>query len=149
MEARKQNGDFYTQTSLKTIRFGLQRKLKELDDTIGIIGDPCFAKSNDLFKAQLVQLKKKGYGKIEHKPPILKEDLHKLYNSDIFAKDKPATLQNRVFFDVMLHVCRRGRENLPELKISSFVVKKLPDGVEYVTQVTDELTKNQRQNDEP
>ncbi|XP_066925857.1 uncharacterized protein [Clytia hemisphaerica] len=148
LEARKQNGDFYTQTSLKTIRFGLQRKFKLVDETVDIIGDPDFSKSNALFKAQLVQLKRKGYGKVEHKPAIVKEDLQKLYNGGTFSKDKPATLQNRVFFDVMLHLCRRGRENLRELKTPSFMVKKLPDGVEYVTQVTDELTKNHRENDE-
>ena len=148
LEARKQNGDFYTQTSLKTIRFGLQRKFKQIDDTVDIIGDPAFSNSNTLFKAQLVQLKKKGYGKVEHKPSIAKEDLQKLYTGGIFSKDQPVTLQNRVFFDIMLHLCRRGRENLRELKTSSFMVKKLPDGVEYVTQVTDELTKNHRENDE-
>ena len=148
LEARKQNGDFYTKTSLKTIRFGLQRKVKQLDDTIDIIGDPSFSKCNNMFQAQLVQLKKKGYGKVKHKQPILKEDLQKLYNGEVFALDKPATLQNRVFFNIMLHLCRRGRENLRQLKTYSFVIKKLPDGVEYVTQVMDELTKNHRENDE-
>ena len=44
----------------------------------------------------------------------------------------------------MLHLCRRGRENLRQLKTYSFNIKKLPD----VTQVMDELTKNHRENDE-
>ena len=52
--------------------------------------------------------------------PICEEDLKKLYESDVFNQNSPETLQNKVFFEVMLYFCRRGRQNLRELKKTDF-----------------------------
>ena len=60
----------------------------------------------------------------------------------------PRTLQNKVFFEIMLYFCRRGRQNLRELKIKDFSSAKDDKGARYVTKSSDELTKNRREDDE-
>ena len=47
----------------------------------------------------------------------------------------------------MLCFCRRGRQNLRQLKKSPFRVFKDASGKNYVAKVVDELTKNHREND--
>lgn len=49
----------------------------------------------------------------------------------------------------MLHLCRRGRENLREMKKTTFKIEEDSCGREYVRQVEDELDKNHRENDAP
>ena len=59
----------------------------------------------------------------------------------------PRTVQNKVFFEIMLYFCRRGRQNLRELKIKDFSSAKDDKGARYVTKSGDELTKNRREDD--
>lgn len=147
VEARKEDGSMYKKTSFSSLRFGIQRHMKKIRD-INIIDDPEFQSSNEIFKAQCVQLKKAGLAKIDHKQEITKSDLNLLYSSGVFSTAKPSTLQRKVFFEVILYLCRRGRQNLRNLSTDSFEVKKFPDGKRYVVLVKDELTKNNRVNDE-
>ena len=74
VELRKQDGNFYTKSSFRAIRNGVQRKFKELQE-IDIIDDPAFTRSENVFRAQCVQLKKMGLAKVEHKPPITPTDI--------------------------------------------------------------------------
>ena len=60
----------------------------------------------------------------------------------------PRNLQNKVFFEIMLYFCRRGRQNLRELKIKDFSFTKDDKGARYVTKSGDELTKNRREDDD-
>ena len=62
--------------------------------------------------------------------------------------DDPRTVQNKVFFEIMLYFCRRGRQNLRELKIKDFSSANDDKGARYVTKSGDELTKNRREDDE-
>ena len=71
-----------------------------------IINGTEFDEANRVFKANVVELKRLGKAKVEHKPPIAEEDLKKLYNSTAFDKSTPAGLQNKVLFEVMLFFCR-------------------------------------------
>lgn len=48
----------------------------------------------------------------------------------------------------MLFFCRRGRQNLRELKKEDFSICTDSSGVRFVCKVKDELTKNRRENDE-
>ena len=48
----------------------------------------------------------------------------------------------------MLYFCRRGRQNLGEMKIKDFSFTKDDKGARYVTKSGDELTKNRREDDE-
>ena len=146
VELRKQDGELYTKTAFRAIRHGLQRKFKSLRQ-LDIIDDPAFTKSDTVFKAQCVQLKKKGLAKVEHKPPICSEDIRKLYSSPVFKLNNPRSLQRKVFFEIMFYLCRRGQENIRELTKSSFAVKRDENGTEYIERDIDELTKNHRECD--
>ena len=55
---------------------------------------------------------------------------------------QPSTLQNKVFFKIMLFFCRRGRQNLCQLKKTDFEIKFNSQGKRCVVETTDELTKN-------
>ena len=48
----------------------------------------------------------------------------------------------------MLYFCRRGRQNLRELKKTDFSFSTDGKGAKYVCKTTDELTENRRENDE-
>ena len=146
--ARKTDGNFYSKTSLSSIRWGIQRKIKEVRENIDIINDPEFGTSQRVFDAQCVELKKIGLAKVEHKPPITKNDIVKLYSSGTLSDEEPTSLMFKFFFEMMLYFCRRGQENLRMLKKTDFSIQVGDDGIEYVTKVTDELTKNRRVNDD-
>ena len=144
-EARKQDGNYYTTASLTAIRFSLQRFFS--NHSIDIIKDPEFRESNAAFQATLVKLKREGMAKTQHKPPINKEDINKLYQTGQFDSNSPDTLQNKVFFEVMLYFCRRGRQNLRNLKKSDFSIETDRSKRKYVCKVKDELTKNRHETD--
>jgi len=145
-EARKKNGELYTKASLVGIRFGLQRFFSS--HKIDIIKDPEFSEANAVYQAEISELKREGKAHTLHKPPINKDDIKKLYESGLFSLTQPETLQNKVFFEIMLFFCRRGRQNLRELKKEDFSTYTDSSGVRYVCKVKDELTKNRRENDE-
>ena len=107
-EVRKQDGSCYCKGSLVALRFGIQRRIKELDISINIIEVQEFFATKEVLKAQCVFLKKEGLGKSTHKPPIMEEDMQKLYQSNVFNINTPKGLQKKVFFEVMLYFCRRG-----------------------------------------
>ena len=146
VELRKQNGKMYTKSAFRSVRHGIQRKFKSIRN-IDIINDPEFVQSENAFTAQCVVLKKKGLAKVEHKPPISDTDMKKLYSSTVFSIDQPKSLLRKVFFELMLFLCRRGQENLRLLTKSSFVVKKDENNMEYIIRNIDELDKNHREND--
>ena len=52
---------------------------------------------NDVYTAKIVELKKEGLAKVNHKPPIGDEDLKRLYQSGAFSTDHPKTLLNKVY----------------------------------------------------
>ena len=140
VEVRKVDGTLYKKTSFYAIRFAIQRKFKiTRGNDFDIIEGQEFAKCNEVFYAQCVVLKKKGLADIKHHPAISEEDIKKLYESDVFDLKRPMSLQRKVFFDIMLHFCRRGGENLRALSIHDFAVKVTGDGKEYVEKITDEL----------
>lgn len=145
-EARKKNSDFYTKASLLSIRFGLQRFFSS--HNMDIIKETEFNEANRVFSAELSELKREGKAKTEHKPAITKADITKLYESGLFNINHPETLQNKVFFEVMLFFCRRGRQNLRQLQKDDFHIGTDTAGVKYVYKAKDELTKNHRENDE-
>ena len=148
VEVRKGDGSFYKKTSFTSLRFGLQREFKRIRPDINIIDDPEFSSSFEMYKAQCVQLKAMGLAKVEHKMPISKTDMELLYSSGVFSIANPVSLLKKVFFEVVLYLCRRGIENLRKINIDDFEVKKFSDGTRYIVYTKDELKKNLRVNDE-
>lgn len=116
--ARKTDGNMYSKKSLLSIRYGLQKHFEKLL-ALDIVNDNDFRTSNRVFQAMLVKLKQHGKSAVQHKEPLSKQDLQKLYRS--FDIDTPAGLQDKVFVDFMLYFCNRGRENLREIKTSDFI----------------------------
>ena len=123
VEVRKQDGELYSKSTLLSIRFGIQRKINEMRKDVNIIESVEFKTSNEIFRAQCVYLKKEELAKVNHKKPISVEDMKKLYSSNVFILENPKSLQRKVFFEVILYLCRRGRENLNNLKKGDFIVK--------------------------
>ena len=87
-----------------------------------MINDLAFNEANKVFGAKFVELKQQGLAKVEHKQPICQQDLQKLYKCGIFDISNPVTLQNKIFFEVMLYFCHSGRQNLRLLKKTDFSV---------------------------
>ena len=146
--ARKKTGGHYKKSALSSIRFGLQRHFM-LKRQFNIISDPHFKQSNQVFEAVVVELKRQGFAKVEHHEPILTDDLAKIYSSYDPSSPDPKSLQYFVWFSIMFHLIRRGRENLRLHKKQSFSVSVDGAGRKYVYQHLDELDKNHRQNDDP
>ena len=141
-EVRKKDGSVYTKNLLCSIRFGLNRYFRSVFNN-DIIKDKEFDEANSVHEAQCVALKKRGLVKTEHKPPIADEDIKRLYESGVFNTDNPTALQNKVFFEIMFFFCRRGRQNLRELKRDDFAIKTNPQGLRCV------VKKNGRTHEKP
>jgi hypothetical protein len=62
-------------------RYGISKYLKE-NCGIDITSDIEFSSCKDVFRAVVVDLKKKGFASTDHKPPIAQEDLVKIYSVD-------------------------------------------------------------------
>ena len=128
-EARTEDGTFYKKSSLQTLRHGLNRYIsskKEKD----IIRDNEFKESKKVFLAVCKDLKRQGFGGVDHTPPIDEADLKKMYQ--IFDLQNPKGLQWRVFCDIMIYFGRRGRENLITFKNSDFSCTTDGDGHKYI-----------------
>ena len=76
---RKANGEHLKKSTLHTFRYGFKRFLND-SINVDISDSRTFPDSNKMCHAVLVDLKKKGLGKVDYKPPITKEDLTKLYS---------------------------------------------------------------------
>jgi len=146
--ARKKSGEYYKKSALVSIRFGLQRHFMK-NGNFDIINDGEFLESNKVFEATVVELKRQGYGKVEHHDPISKEDLEKIQLSFNQDSPDPKQLQEVVWFNIMYHLIRRGRENLRQLTRNSFAISTDAAGRRFVYQAVDELDKNHRGNDHP
>ena len=75
----------------------MNRHFKEHLD-VDIVNYNEFKEANQVFIAQCVKLKREKLAKTNHKPAINEEDVKGLYESGVFDTNKPATLQNNVFF---------------------------------------------------
>ena len=139
---RTENGLSLKKNSFKSVRYGIVayfRKSRKID----INGDSEFSKSNVIYQAAVTSLNQEGHGATSHKEPLSKEDIDKLYDHPIvFSTNTPTGLMNKVFFEVMFYLCRRGRENLKEHKKSTFTIKTDTTGRRYVCHVVRALSKS-------
>ncbi|KAK3083495.1 hypothetical protein FSP39_024187 [Pinctada imbricata] len=139
---RTKNGELYKKNSLLNIRQGISRFLKSNESTIDIINDSEFTKAKSCFSSLLRKTRAEGKGSVDHHPAISVEDLQKLYNHElVFNMATPEGLLNKVMFEVMLYFCRRGQENLHNLKITDFAIEHV-NGQQCVKKITTELSQN-------
>ena len=127
--------EYYSKSTLSSLRFGLKQHFKATHG-FDIINNSEFTDANKVFGAKCVDLKHQGLAKVEHKLPICKEGIKKLYESTAF------------FFQAMLYFCRRGRQKLCQLKKTDFSFNTDSTRARYVCKSTGELTKNRWQDDE-
>ena len=107
--ARKPNREIYKINTKRSLRFSLQRYFLNTRN-INILDELDFKKCNICFTNVLKESRKSGKGDTNHYPEIEPEDPRKLYQS--FDPNCPNGLQEKVWFDIMFHLVRRGRENL-------------------------------------
>ncbi|XP_061171162.1 uncharacterized protein LOC133180708 [Saccostrea echinata] len=128
--------DFYTTmksqdvepfpSSLKYIRTGLQKYFMK-HHGIDIVKDRDFVHANSVFDVTVKQVPRRC-----HRLRIEFEDLRKLYMGPALDLDQPDTLQNKVFFDVNLYICNRGKDFLRVMSKSDFEVATDMEGRRYV-----------------
>lgn len=141
---RKAKGREYKLQSLKCIRAGLNRYMKE-QRNLDIIKDLCFTRTNEMFKAVTVKAKKSGLGSTKSNPPIEPDDMAKLaahFDHDIMNNPNPRLLQKAVLFNIIFFFCHRGRQNIYTFTQDIFDIATDPDGTQYVYQAVDEMDKN-------
>ncbi|XP_061185668.1 uncharacterized protein LOC133193750 [Saccostrea echinata] len=97
-----------------------------------------------MFSACLMKIKKEGI-QTEHKTLISDADMKKLYKSNVFDTTTPRTLQQMVFFEIMMFFCNRGRQNLRNMKPTDFQICADSEGRRYVGSNVSRLTKNHRE----
>jgi len=88
-------------------------------DGISIIRDPLFKIANKSLSAKLKQLKAQGFAKVQHHPSISPEDIQKCYETKVFSDETQISLLRVNWFNISLHFCRGGRENLRSLTLDT------------------------------
>ncbi|XP_069134253.1 uncharacterized protein KIAA1958-like [Argopecten irradians] len=142
---RNKKGELYSKSSICAIRQGIRRYLQEPphNKTFDIINDPVFKGANQVFISMLKMTRAEGKGTVTHKKAIPAGDLQKLYSHPrAFNTDVPKGLLNKITFEIIFFFCRRGRENIRELKPSDFQVKTDDNEQRYICKTTSEKTKN-------
>ncbi|KAI8792120.1 hypothetical protein BgiMline_016439 [Biomphalaria glabrata] len=122
-KVKVKNDDLFT---LKDLRAGLHKFF--LDEvSIDILRDRTFELANATFDLALRANPRKC-----HRMRIEMEDLKKIYLSDAMDTNKPDTLQNKVFFDISLYICNKGKDYFRNMKKNDFDVSTDIHGRRYV-----------------
>ena len=83
-----------------------------------------------------------GKGAVAQHPALKGGDLKKFYSHEfVFNVNVPHGLLKKVVFEIMFYFCRRGQENLHNLRVQDFEVVN-SNGQKYVKKVRSELTKS-------
>jgi hypothetical protein len=143
--AKKEDGQKYKAETLLTFRQGLRMHYQK-QMNVDIVNDRQFSYSTKVFKATVADLRRKGLGVVKHHIPITKDDMTKLYSGDtcVFDVEAPYGLLNKVWFEIMYYLCRRGQENLRAMNKNTFDISADSAGRRFVYQKVDELDKNHR-----
>ena len=141
--ARKKDGAEYSKSGLVNIRASLNRFLQDPPHSrqINLMKDRDFISANHIITRMVKKLIQEGKDTTKHKDVIDPLDVKKLYDGKYLSNDSPKSLQRKVWFEMSLHFCRRGKEGLHELRKDSFIVG-MKNGLEYVTLAYHEHEKN-------
>ncbi|KAK0140021.1 MAGUK p55 subfamily member 7 [Merluccius polli] len=93
--------------------------------------------------------RKQGNDRSAHHPPLTSTDLRLIRGSEALSLNTPSSLVKKVWFDIQLHLARRGREGTRELSRSSFIIHKYDDGMEYVCLSYNPKNKNHKNATDP
>ncbi|XP_072425820.1 uncharacterized protein kctd1 isoform X1 [Chiloscyllium punctatum] len=133
-EARSKSGQVYSKSSLISIRSSLNRYLNEppYSRTLDLSKDPELRSANLTLASVIRKLEERGAGPVIQKQAIGRSDLRKLYTSSAFDTNTPFGLLNKVWFEICMYFCTRGRENQRELEEDSFGLATDEDGRRFV-----------------
>ena len=135
--ARKKDGTYYKNTSMKSIRAAIDRFLRSPphNKPFSIISDAVFTGANKVLDAFVKDLRRKGkVAGIVHKKAVSKDQIQRLFESGELGpadSQNPAQLQRTAWFYLTLFFGRRGRENQRQLTPGMLSLRKTPQGVEY------------------
>ncbi|XP_078000697.1 uncharacterized protein LOC144453313 isoform X2 [Glandiceps talaboti] len=141
---RKQDGKLYGKSSLSGLRASIHRHITgpPYHRKINIMQDREFQVANYVIRGVVKKMKKDGKDTTTHKVPISPSDLKKLSMSPVLSIAHNVGLQRKVWFDLMLHFGRRGREGIRSLTKSSFTVEYDDVGQSYVKYTFNEKVNN-------
>ena len=135
--ARKKDGTYYKNTSMKSIRAAIDRFLRSPPNNkhFSIISDAVFTEANKILDAFVKDLRKPGkIAGIVHKKAVSKDQIQRLFESGELGpadSQNPAQLQRTAWFYLTLYFGRRGRENQRQLNPGMLSLRTTPQGVEY------------------
>ena len=135
--ARKKDGTYYKNTSMKSIRAAIDRFLRSPPNNkpFSIISDAVFTQANKILDAFVKDLRKTGkIAGIVHKKAVSKDQIQRLFESGELGpadSQNPAQLQRTAWLYLTLFFGRRGRENQRQLNPGMLSLRTTPQGVEY------------------
>ena len=97
-----------------------------------------------MMTAVVNKLKEENLDRSFHYESISEKDLQKLRKPESFNLMNPRELQEKVFFDIVLCLGRRGQEGLRKLHKNSFTILVDDSGLEFAEMTYHEKTKNHR-----
>ena len=117
----------YSKSILSSLRFGLNQHFKATHG-FDINNNSEFTDANKVFGTKCVDLKHKGLAKVEHKLPICKEGIKKLYESTAFDLNDPEKLQNKVFFrQCCTFVAEEGKSSVNSRRLIFHSTRTAPE----------------------
>ena len=145
VKCRKENGNMYSTSTYCCMRAAIHRFLSETRD-IKLIDNDEFIAFHRTYRAvlQTSLIKNKKYvseGGSGY-PEIESSDMIRL--NEYFDRSDPTRLQDEVFFSICYFFGFRGREWLRDLTKDSVVLRKSPDGGDYIDLLKETAEKNVR-----
>ena len=150
VEVRKKDGSFYQRTSVRGLRAGIHRYIREppfsRTDLSLFRDNSAFDEANDVLDAHLRVLKKQGELKAtDHFPPISQPDLEKIgefLRSSITEPMDPTDLTLAGWFVLTFHLGLRGREMQLDLRKQDLAISTDGEGKQYAHLSTSFSQKN-------
>ncbi|XP_071138784.1 uncharacterized protein [Mytilus edulis] len=137
-------GTDYSKSALGGIHAAISRHLTSppYNRNVNLMKDNAFMTSNHVITGMIKSLKRAGKDVTVHKKPVAEGDIQRLYSRGVYNTDSPATLQIKVFWDLMLNFGRRGHEGLNSLTKSPFGKFKDDRDHTYYKMTYNEANKN-------
>lgn len=126
----------YSVKKMIQLRFDISchLQLPPFNRNFSLVHDLNFSSSSKLFNVMIRELTEKKNEELGLGPiPISPADLKKLHSSRVLSNDNAQSLQQKVFFNLLLHFPLSARKTLTKLRKDSFQILMNLNGVEYIS----------------